>query len=93
MYYVYIMVSRAIEGAFYTGVTSDLIRRVYEHKHALIEGFTKKYGIKMLGYYEIHQEIEHAILREKAIKRWTRVKKIKAIEAINPQWNDLYETL
>ena len=93
MYYVYIMVSRAIDGAFYTGVTSDLIRRIYEHKHALIDGFTKKYGIKMLVYYEMHEEIEHAILREKAIKRWTRAKKIKAIEAINPQWHDLYETL
>jgi putative endonuclease len=75
------------------GVTNNLMRRVYEHKNDLIAGFTKQYGVKMLVYYEIHDEIESAIRREKSIKRWTRNKKIDAIQEMNPQWRDLYETI
>jgi len=91
-YYVYILASK-IYGTFYVGVTNNLMRRVYEHKNDLIAGFTKQYGVKMLVYYEIHDEIESAIRREKSIKRWTRNKKIDAIQEMNPQWRDLYETI
>lgn len=93
MYYVYILISRIKDGALYVGVTNDLVRRIYEHKEGLVAGFTKKYNIKMLVYYEIHSEIEQAIRREKSIKRWSRMKKMHAIETMNPEWNDLYETL
>lgn len=91
-YYVYIL-AKARRSTFYVGVTNDLIRRVYEHKEGLAEGFTKRYHIKQLVYYEIHDEIESAIRREKSIKRWTRDKKISAIEQVNPFWDDLYESL
>jgi len=92
MYYVYILAS-ARNGTFYVGVTNDILRRIHEHREGLIPGFTKKYGIKMLAYYEIHDSIEAAILREKSIKRWTRQKKMHAIEAMNPDWHDLYASL
>ena len=91
-YYVYILTNGA-RSPFYTGVTSDLIKRVYEHKNKLADGFTKKYNIDKLLYYETHDDVEAAIKREKAIKRWTRVKKAAAIEEMNPQWLDLYETI
>ena len=73
----------------YTGVTNDLKRRVYEHKNKLVEGFTKKYNIGKLVYHEVCEDIEGAILREKQIKGWLRVKKIALIESINPEWRDL----
>lgn len=73
------------------GVTSDLIKRVYEHKNNIFEGFTKKYNVKMLVYYEIFDDIEEAIKREKQIKGWTRKKKIALIEEHNEDWVDLYE--
>ncbi|MCC7260162.1 MAG: GIY-YIG nuclease family protein [Alphaproteobacteria bacterium] len=92
MYYVYIMANREF-GVFYTGVTSDLIRRVYEHKDGCADGFTKKYNVKNLVYFECHDEVLEAIKREKRIKRWTREYKINAIQRMNPEWNDLYETL
>ena len=88
-YYVYIL-TRKRNSVFYVGVTNDLIRRVYEHKTGLIDGFTKKYNVKMLFYYEYFDDINEAILREKVIKKWKRQYKMNAIESINPQWNDLY---
>ena len=88
-YYVYIL-TRARNSSFYTGVTNDLIRRVYEHKMELAASFTKKYNIKMLVYYVYFDDINSAISREKAIKKWKRQYKINATESINPQWKDLY---
>ena len=91
-YYVYIL-TRKRNSTFYVGVTNNLIRRTYEHKMALVEGFTKKYQIKMLVYYEQFEDIYLAIAREKVIKKWKRQYKINAIESINPEWKDLYYEL
>ena len=77
----------------YTGVTNDLKRRVYEHKAKLVEGFTKKYNIDKLIYYEASRGVESAILREKQIKGGSRGKKIRLVETINPKWKDLYDEL
>ncbi len=77
----------------YTGVTSDLIKRVYEHKEKLAEGFTKKYGITKLVYYEVFEDIENAILREKQIKAGTRQKKVDLVNSFNKDWRDLYEEI
>jgi putative endonuclease len=77
----------------YTGVTSDLKRRIYQHKEKLVEGFTKKYNITKLVYYEIYDDIENAILREKQIKRGSRQKKVQLINSMNEDWRDLYEEL
>ena len=90
--YVYILFNRK-NGTLYVGVTSDLIKRIYQHKNKLIEGFAKKYGVDKLGYYEIYNDIESAIAREKQIKAGSRKKKIDLIEKINPNWNDLYDSL
>jgi putative endonuclease len=87
-YYVYIM-SNKRNGTLYTGMTSNLTRRVYEHKVKLMRGFTSRYGITRLVYYEETGEVTVAIKREKQIKGWTRAKKIALIESLNPQWNDL----
>ena len=73
----------------YTGVTNNLQRRVYEHKNKLVKGFTKKYNVIKLVFYEVCDDIESAILREKQIKGWLRVKKIALIESMNPEWRDL----
>ena len=81
------------EGVLYTGVTNDLKRRVYEHKGKLVEGFTKKYNIGKLVYYELCEDIESAILREKQIKGGSRQKKIQLINSMNKEWCDLYEKL
>ena len=91
-FYVYIM-SNKNNTVLYTGVTNDLRRRVYEHKDKMIEGFTKKYHITKLVYYEILRDAETAITREKQIKGGSRQKKVGLIEGINPQWKDLYEEL
>ena len=91
-YYVYILASR-YRGTLYVGVTNDIARRCYEHKMGLADGFTKKYAIKQLVYIELHDAIETAITREKLIKRWRRSMKFETIEAANPDWKDLYETL
>lgn len=80
-------------GTLYIGVTNDLVRRVYEHKEGLIEGFTKKYNVKNLVYYEIYNEMYEAIKREKAMKKWLRKWKIELIEKTNPDWVDLYEEI
>lgn len=91
-YYVYIL-TRKRNSVFYVGVTNDLIRRVYEHKVGIIEGFTKKYDVKRLVYYEYFDDIHAAIYREKIIKKWKRKYKINAIERMNPEWKDLYVDL
>ena len=88
-YYVYIMTNRS--RTLYTGITSDLQRRVYEHKNKLINGFTKKYSITKLVYFEATNEVNSAIAREKQIKGWLRKKKIALIESMNPEWKDLSE--
>ena len=90
--YVYIMTNKN-NTVLYTGVTNDLIRRVYEHKNKLVDGFTKKYNIIKLVYYEIFDEINLAIEYEKKIKGGPRRKKIELIESINKNWNDLYEDI
>jgi len=77
-------------GTLYTGVTSDLIKRVYEHKNGLVDGFTKRYGVHFLVWYEVHQSAETAFTREKQIKKWNRTWKLELIEKDNPEWNDLY---
>ncbi len=87
--YVYIMASKKV-GTLYVGVTSDLVKRVYEHKNGLTGGFTFKYKVHLLAYYEIHGDIAAAITREKQIKEWQRAWKIRMIERENPDWVDLY---
>ncbi|MES2175651.1 MAG: GIY-YIG nuclease family protein [Pseudomonadota bacterium] len=84
---VYILASRK-NGTLYTGVTADLVKRLYEHRNGLIEGFTKDYGVKRLVWFEPHDCLESAILREKRIKKWNRQWKIELIEAENPDWDD-----
>lgn len=86
-YYVYIMTNKS--KTLYTGMTNDLHRRVYEHKHKLIDGFTKKYNITKLVFFDETSDVNEAIAWEKKIKGWTRAKKIALIESKNPQWLDL----
>ena len=86
-YYVYILTNRS--GTLYTGVTSGLERRMYEHKRKLAEGFTKRYNIDMLVYYEVTDDISGALTREKQIKDWRRSKRVALIESTNPQWRDM----
>lgn len=90
--YIYIMTNKT-NSVLYTGVTSNLPQRVFQHKNKLIEGFTKKYNLAKLVYYEVCDNIEGAILREKQIKGGSREKKIKLIENANKNWNDLYDEL
>ncbi len=85
--------AKSYRGTLYTGVTSDLCKRIYEHRNKIIEGFTAKYGIKSLVYFEIHENMEAAITREKTIKKWKRAWKYDLIEKENPGWNDLYQNL
>jgi putative endonuclease len=91
-YYVYILASKK-NGTMYVGVTGDLIKRIYEHKQNLIDGVTKKYGVHDIVYYEVHNEIEEAITREKQIKKWNRNWKLRLIEERNPDWKDLYNEI
>ena len=88
-YYVYIMTNKP-DGILYIGVTNNLVRRVYEHKEGLIEGFTKKYSLKILVYYEGTDDIRSAIQREKNMKHWIRNWKVALIEKMNSEWRDLY---
>ncbi len=88
-YFVYILASQR-NGTLYVGVTSDLIRRVQEHREGLVPGFTKRHAVKLLVYFEAHRDINEAILREKRIKRWRRKWKLDLIEGPNPQWRDLW---
>ena len=89
---VYLLASKP-NGTLYVGVTSNLIQRVYQHRTAVVEGFTRAYGVKTLVWYEQHATMESAISREKAIKKWRRSWKIGLISAMNPEWRDLYEGL
>jgi putative endonuclease len=91
-YYVYILASQKY-GTLYVGVTSDLLKRIYQHKEKIIAGFTKEHNVDKLIYYETYQDIDQAILREKQIKKWRRNWKINLIEKHNPDWLDLYYEL
>ena len=86
---VYILASKR-NGTLYTGVTSNLIKRIWEHKNEQVDGFTKRYAVHLLVYFEQHSEMSAAILREKQIKKWNRAWKLKLIETDNPDWEDLY---
>ena len=90
--HVYLM-SNKMNTVIYTGVTSDLIKRVYEHKQKLADGFTKKYNATKLIYYETFDSIRDAIVREKQIKGWIRKKKVDLVAVLNPQWKDLYDDI
>ncbi len=89
---MYILASKK-NGVLYVGITNDLVKRIYQHKNNLIEGFTKKYFVHRLVYYETHNNINNAITREKQMKTWQRQWKIALIEKDNPEWSDVYETL
>jgi putative endonuclease len=89
---VYILASQR-NGTLYTGVTSDLVQRVWQHKNDSVDGFTKKYGVRTLVYYELHDDMENAIIREKRLKKWNRAWKLRLIEEKNPEWNDLYASI
>jgi putative endonuclease len=78
-------------GTLYTGVTSQLVRRVFDHREGMIDGFTKRYGLKRLVYFERHEDIREAIAREKVVKKWPRAWRVRLIVAGNPGWEDLYE--
>lgn len=92
LYHVYILASQR-NGTLYTGVTNDLARRRFEHREGLVPGFTKRYGVHVLVWYEVHNDIGQAIAREKHVKGWNRAWKLKLIERVNPSWNDLSVTL
>ena len=91
-YYVYILAS-GYNGTFYIGVTRDLVRRVFEHRNGFIEGFTKKYKVSILVYFEEYEEAQEAVLREKRLKKWNRQWKINLINSKNPEWRDLYKEI
>lgn len=90
--FVYILANKR-NGTLYTGVTSNLVKRVYEHKHDFVDGFSEKFKTNMLVYFEIHSDIKEAILREKQIKKWNRAWKLRIVEEINPEWKDLYQEI
>jgi putative endonuclease len=92
IFWVYILASR-IGGTLYTGVTNDLVRRVFEHQAELMRGFTKRYGVHRLVYFEQFSDIESAIRREKRLKKWNRAWKIRLIEEVNPNWDDLFPAI
>jgi putative endonuclease len=89
---VYILASKR-NGTLYIGVTSDLVKRIWEHKNDMVEGFTKRYGVHHLVWYELHENMESAIQREKRLKDWKRAWKLELIESDNPNWKDLYYTI
>lgn len=91
-FFVYITTNQK-NGTLYIGVTSDLVKRVYQHKNALVDGFTKKHGLKRLVYYEHFLEVQSALQREKNLKHWIRDWKVALIQARNPSWEDLYEEI
>ncbi len=90
--WVYIITNKP-NGTLYVGVTSNIARRAWEHKEGVVDGFTKKYGLKRLIYIEPHDDIRDAIQREKVIKHWTRSRKLRLVDETNPSWRDLYDTL
>ena len=87
---VYILANKP-NGTLYIGVTSNLVQRVWQHKNDLVEGFSKRYGVHRLVWYEAHESMESAIMREKMLKRWKREWKIRLIQETNPKWSDLYD--
>ena len=87
------MLASKRNGTLYIGVTSDLVKRVWEHKNNIVEGFTKRYGVHQLVWYEFHETMESAIIREKRLKDWKRKWKLALIEGGNPDWRDLYDKL
>ncbi|MFG0251866.1 MAG: GIY-YIG nuclease family protein [Phycisphaerales bacterium JB038] len=89
---VYILASRRY-GTLYVGVTSDLVKRIWEHRNGLVDGFTKEHGIQVLVYFELHSDMASAITREKQLKKWKRAWKIRLIGEKNPKWTDLYEAI
>jgi putative endonuclease len=89
---VYILASKQ-NGTLYIGVTSELVKRIWEHKNDMVEGFTKRYGVHRLVWYEIHESMESAIEREKRLKEWKRKWKFELIESSNPNWQDLFNTI
>ena len=89
---VYILASKR-NGTLYTGVTSNLVQRIWQHKQGQVAGFTRKYGVHRLVYYEVHEAMSAAIAREKQIKEWQRAWKIELIETANPEWSDLYDDI
>lgn len=89
---VYLLASRK-NGTLYTGVTSNLVQRIWQHRNDQADGFTKKYEVHLLVWYELHETMESAIAREKAIKEWKRAWKLELIETANPQWQDLYDEI
>ena len=89
---VYILASHR-NGTLYIGVTSDLIKRIWEHKSDLVDGFSRDHGVHSLVYFEQHERMEDAILREKQLKKWNRAWKLRLIEERNPQWRDLYDEI
>ncbi|MBI4041626.1 MAG: GIY-YIG nuclease family protein [Deltaproteobacteria bacterium] len=91
-YYTYILTNKK-DGTLYVGTTSNLIKRIYEHKHKFVDGFTQKYQLDKLVHYEIFDDPENAIHREKKLKKWDRNWKVELIEKHNPHWNDLYQSL
>ena len=91
-YYVYILASRP-RGTLYIGVTNDLVRRIHEHREGIADGFTRRYGVKRLVYFEATEDVGAAIRREKRLKEWQRVWKVALVEAHNPAWTDLYPGL
>ena len=91
-YYVYILANKR-RGTLYVGVTNNLIRRVFEHKNKLMEGFTERYDVNLLVWYQASESVESAIAHEKKLKRWRREWKIEMIETLNPEWVDLYQQI
>ena len=91
-FYTYMLANQR-NGTLYIGVTNDLVRRVHEHRSEMIPGFSRKYGVKQLVYYEVHTSAEAAITREKQLKKWKRRWKLRIIEEQNPDWNDLYQSI
>lgn len=92
MYYVYILASQK-NGTLYVGITSDLVKRIWQHKNEVVEGYTQKYAVKNLVYFEQYEHVDDAILREKRLKHWNRKWKLELIEKENPNWNDLYDEI
>ena len=89
---VYILASKK-NGTLYIGVTSDLVKRIWEHRNNVVEGFTRRYGVHRLVWYELHESMESAIQREKRLKEWRRAWKLELIEGTNPDWQDLYDAI
>ena len=89
---VYILASRR-NGTLYIGVTSDLVQRVWQHRNNVVDGFTKRYGVHMLVWFELHEDMVSAITREKRLKKWNRAWKLRLIEEMNPEWKDLYQSI